>query len=227
MSVILERIQELADPAAAAAEVASLNERLAAERSVPADVAQQVHEIADALGRTAAERWEAIDPQHAVVLLRAVVSAQVAADAPGSAAARDELRVALETTRQALAAIAEREPVADERTTKEIVRWLVDTTGVPQARLARLLGVSPRQFQRWISPADRAQPEGDDGRAVRAVARIVAQLRFVLTPAGVIDWFSWPRDDLGGRAPGELLSDPARLPDLTAAAGRMRSMYAT
>ena len=42
---------------------------------------------------------------------------------------------------------------------------------VSQAELAHLLGVSPRQFQRWLSPAETAGPEGPDLRRVRAVAR--------------------------------------------------------
>jgi uncharacterized protein (DUF2384 family) len=137
------------------------------------------------------------------------------------------LRVALESLRQGFAAIAESEPVADERSPKEVARWLAEKTEVPQNRLAELFGVSLRQFQRWVSPQERAQPEGDDARRVRAVARIVNQLRFSLTPAGAIEWFSWPRDDLDGRRPIELLDEPGRLPELTALAGSMRSTYAT
>ena len=105
-------------------------------------------------------------------------------------------------------------------------RWLADTTEVPQNRLAALLGVSMRQFQRWLS-TQGAQPEGDDARRARAVARIVNQLRFSLTPAGAVEWFGWPRDDLGGRRPADLLDQAERLPELAAIAGSMRSTYAT
>jgi hypothetical protein len=136
------------------------------------------------------------------------------------------LRVALESIRQGFAAIAESEPVSDERSSKELVHWLVQVTEVPQSRLARLIGVSTRQFQRWASSTEPSSPEGDDARKVRAIARIVGQLRFVLTPAGTIDWFDWPRDDLRGRTPSDLLDDPQRLPELTLAAGSMRSTYA-
>ena len=146
--------------------------------------------------------------------------------ASGEPGARDRLRVALESLRQGFAAIAESEPVADERSAKDVVRWLADTTEVPQNRLAALLGVSLRQFQRWLS-TQGAQPEGDDARRARAVARIVNQLRFSLTPAGSVDWFGWPRDDLGGRRPAELLDQPEPLPELAAIAGSMRSTYAT
>jgi hypothetical protein len=86
--------------------------------------------------------------------------------------------------------------------------------------------VSLRQFQRWLS-TQGSQPEGEDARRVRAVARIVNQLRFSLTPAGAIEWFGWPRDDLAGKRPSDLLGDPGRLPELAALAGSMRSTYAT
>jgi hypothetical protein len=225
MTAIAERI-DLSDPRAAAIDLARLNDRLAREATIPADVADGVREFAAAIEQTDLAAWETVDPRHALVVLKAGVSAQRALDKPESPAARDQLRIALESIRQGLAAIAEREPVADERSPKDVVRWLAETTDVPQARLAELFGVSPRQFQRWLSAAETSEPEGEDGRKVRAVARIVNQLRFVLTPGGAIDWFDWPRGDLGGETPRVLLADPARLPDLTAVAGRMRSSYA-
>jgi hypothetical protein len=206
----------------AAADVAKLNDRLAREHGIPAGVAADARALVAAIDAAPLERWEAVDPHHAVVALRAAVAAQRAIED----GARDRLRVALESIRQSLAAIAEQEPVADERSPKQIVQWLVDRTGVPQARLAELLGVSPRHFQRWVSGTEGAAPEGRDAQKVRAVARIVNQLRFVLTPAGAVDWFGWPRRDLGGRTPGELLDDPRALPELTAAAASMRSTSA-
>jgi DNA-binding transcriptional regulator YiaG len=116
------------------------------------------------------------------------------------------LRVALESIRQALVAIAEREPVADDHTPKEIVQWLADRTEVPQARLAELLGVSARQLQRWLSSTETAQPEGDDVRKVRLVARNVNQL--------------------GNRTPLDLLPDVTQEAALVAIAGSMRASHA-
>jgi uncharacterized protein (DUF2384 family) len=226
MTAVLDSIVDLSHPAAAAREVAQLNARLVAEPTIPDEVSAGVREIALAIQQTGLAHWEAIDPRHAVVLLQSEVIAQRALDKPDSPVARDELRIALESMRQALAAIAEREPVSDERSPKELVRWLAEVTEVPQAQLAELLGVSTRQFQRWVSPTELSQPEGEDARRVRAVARIVNQLRFVLTPAGAIAWFDWPRSDLGGRTPTSLLSDPQQLPELLAAAGSMRGAYA-
>jgi len=221
----MDSVAEIAQPAVAAAEVARLNDRLARERTIPADVEEGVRELAAGLTATALARWEQIDPYVTLIVHRNVIAAQQAIEDPASPEARDRLRVALEGVRQGFAAIAEAEPVSDERPAKEIVRWLAETTEVPQARLARLLGVSLRTFQRWLSEAP-SQPEGDDARKVRAVARIVGQLRFALTPAGAVAWFDWPRGDLGGRAPRELLDDPASLPELVAIAGSMRGTLA-
>jgi hypothetical protein len=203
-----------------------LNQRLATEPTIPHAISDAVHEIAAGVTETALARWERIDPRHAIIILQSVVAAQEAIEDRQATRGRDRLRVALESMRQALAAIAEGEEVSDDRSSKELVRWLVETTEVPQARLAAVIGVSARQFQRWASPKESSQPEGDDARRLRAIARIVSQLRFVLTPGGTIDWFEWPRRDLRGRTPRQVLADPKRLPDLTAAAAAMRSTSA-
>jgi uncharacterized protein (DUF2384 family) len=226
VSAVLDSIADLSEPAAAAGEIQRLNDRLAGERTIPADVAESVREIAAAVDLTNLRRWEAIDPHHAVIVLHSAVSAQRTLEDLESTAARDQLRVALESIRQSLAAIAEREPVSDERSPKEIVQWLTQRTEVPQARLADLFGVSARQLQRWVSGSESAQPEGEDARKVRLVARIVNQLRFVLTPGGTVDWFTWPRADLGNRRPLDLLDDPAQEPTLNLIAGNMRSAFA-
>jgi len=226
MAAVLACVAQIADPAEAAREIARLNDRLAHERRIPREVVAAVHEVAAGVTQTALARWEAIDPYLTLILHRSVIAAQEALDDRDRAAGRDRLRIALEGLRQAFAAIAESEPVGDDRSAKEIARWLAETAEVSQAQLAELLGVSLRQFQRWISPHVATQPEGEDARRVRAVARIVNQLRFSLTPTGAIGWFDWPRDDLGGATPAELLDDAARLPELTAAAGSMRGTYA-
>ena len=226
MSAVLDAIADLSQPAAAATEIQRLNDRLAGERTIPAEIADAVRELAAGVDQTNLRRWEAIDPHHAVIVLRAAVSAQRALEDPGSSAARDQLRIALESIRQALAAIAERASVSDERTPKQIVQWLAVRTEVSQQTLAQLLGVSARQLQRWLSQSEAVQPEGDDARKVRVIARVVNQLRFVLSPAGTIDWFGWPRTDLDQRRPLDLLDDPAEEPTLVMVAGAMRSQLA-
>jgi hypothetical protein len=224
MSAVLAAVADVSNPVSAAEELQRLNDLLARESSISPEVREGVHQFAAGVTQTALARWEALDPRHALLVLHSAVEAQEALEDPGG---RDRLRVALETARQAFAAVAEAEPVADERTPKEVVRWLVEITEAPQARLAELLGVSLRHFQRWASPHESSHPEGDDVRTVRALARVVNQLRYVLTPAGVVDWFDWPRRDLRGATPRDALRDPARLPELLAAAASMRSTYAT
>jgi hypothetical protein len=223
---VLDTIADLRDPEAAAAEIQLLNDRLATERAIPADIAAEVRDVATGVDRTNLRRWEMIDPRHALIVLHSSLSAQRAIEEPQSSQARDQLRVALESLRQALAAIAEREPVSGERSPKEVVQWLAARTEVSQVTLAQLLGVSARQLQRWLSPVEPAQPELEDARKVRLVARIVNQLTYALTPAGSVAWFEWPRHDLGHKAPRDLLDDPRHEPTLLSIAGAMRGTLA-
>lgn len=207
-------------PAEAAEAIARANEQLARSAEVTPKAAGLVASVAAAVGQ--AERWEeTVDPYLVTLLHRSVIQAQHAV----GEGERDALRIALARLVHALSAIADTEPVSAERTPKEIARWLAEAVGVPQRRLAELLGVDLRRFQRWISAREAAGPEGDDARRVRAVAVLANQLRHSLTADGVVDWFDWPQRDLGGSTPRELLDDPMRLPDLLAAAGSMRATY--
>ena len=210
---------DLAQPAAAAAAVDALNDALAASTRVPAEVGSAVGELVAAVRATPLERWTAADPYLALLVHRAVLDAQAAVDGEE----RDALRIALERLSHALAALGEAEEVGDARSPKELARWLVATVEVPQRDLAELLGVDLRRFQRWISARERTRPEGEEARRLRALARLVGQLRHSFTPAGVVAWFDWPRADLGGATPRQLLPDAVRLPDLVLAAGSTRS----
>ena len=210
---------DLAQPLVAAAAVDALNDRLAAEDGVAPEVAERVAALADAVRATPLDRWTAADPYLALLVHRAVLDAQAAVEDES----RDALRIALERLSHALAALGEAEEVGDARTPKELARWLVSAVDVPQRDLADLLGVDLRRFQRWISERERTRPEGEEARRLRALARIVGQLRHAFTPEGVVAWFDWPRPELGGATPRELLPDPLRLPDLVLAAGSTRS----
>src|SRR2546421_3767638 len=158
MTVVLEAVTEIARPAEAAQVLARLNNRLAHEATIPPDICRAVGEVATGVTRTALTRWQGVDPYLSLVIHRAVIQAEEAVRDPDDPAARDSLRIALESMRQGFASIAESQPVADERSPKEIARWLAERTEVPQNRLAELFGVSLRQLQRWVSPHERAQP---------------------------------------------------------------------
>jgi hypothetical protein len=210
---------DLRYPTRAAAAVDGLNDRLAAGPAVDDAARDGVAALTDAVRETPLDRWIAADPYLALLVHRSVLEAQAAAQARE----RDALRLALERAGHALAALGEAEEVGDGRPAKELARWLAETVDAPQRDLANLLGVDLRRFQRWASAAERTRPEGEDARRVRAVARLVAQLRHAYTAAGVLAWFERPRADLGGHAPRELLDDPVRLPDLLLAAGSARA----
>jgi hypothetical protein len=210
---------DLARPVAAAAAVDSLNDLLALEAHVPAGFGEEVARLSSAVRATPLERWTAADPYLALLVHRAVLDAQAAVED----GARDALRIALERLSHALAALGEAEEVGDGRTPKELARWLASVVEVPQRDLADLLGVDLRRFQRWISARERTRPEGEEARRLRALARLVGQLRHSFTSAGVVAWFDWPCPELGGATPRELLPDPVRLPDLMLAAGSTRS----
>jgi len=143
----MEIIAEIAHPAEAAAEVARLNAALARSRTIPPEVADGVREISEGVTWTALARWEAIDPYLTLIVHRGVIDAQRSLEEPDNAGARDRLRVALESIRQGFAAIAETDPVGDERSPKEIVQWLAAKTEASQSALADLLGVSKQRHQ--------------------------------------------------------------------------------
>ena len=226
MNAVLETIRDLSRPAEAAAELLQLSHELGRHTTIPTEIQEPVREITDAVdgNRTA---WGRVDPYYVEILLRATLSAQIALMEPTLPESRDRLRFALDALAQAFASIAEDQPVSDDRTGKELVSWLVQHSEVSQAELARLVGVSPRQFQRWVSPAEKSAPEGDDLRRVRAIVRIFNQLRFALTPAGAIAWFTWRLPDLKNRRPIDLLDKPNQYARLVGLAADMRSMTAT
>jgi uncharacterized protein (DUF2384 family) len=226
MNATLQTIRDLSRPAEAASELHELSMELAYHDTIPAAIRERVRELIGAVDAETASFGQ-VDPYYVELVLRAALSAQIALMEPEAPDSRLRLRMALDSLAQAFASIAEDQPVSDDRSGKELVAWLVAITEAPQAQIAQLIGVSPRQFQRWLSPSESASPEGDDLRRVRAIARIVNQLRFSLTPAGVVDWFSWRSPELGRKRPIDLLDKPAQLPRLIGLASDLRSTTAT
>jgi hypothetical protein len=82
----------------------------------------------------------------------------------------------------------------------QLLRWLPNTT---QAEIARLVGISDRQFHRWKTNG------GTPPRRLSLVARLVALLRRSWTEEGVLAWFHRARRDLDGHTPFDVLDDPA------------------
>jgi uncharacterized protein (DUF2384 family) len=86
-----------------------------------------------------------------------------------------------------------------EAVVRNLQAWLPETS---QSTLADLVGISPRQFQRWKKDG------GKPTRRLRLVARMVAILRRGWTEEGVVAWFYRPRRELNGKRPIEVLDDP-------------------
>jgi uncharacterized protein (DUF2384 family) len=82
----------------------------------------------------------------------------------------------------------------------QLLAWLPNTT---QAEIARLVGISNRQFHRWKTSGGRPP------RRLTLVARLVALLHRAWTEEGVIAWFHRPRPELDGKTPLDVLDDPA------------------
>jgi hypothetical protein len=215
---------DIRQPSLVAQGLAEANRRLAREAATPPFVVGLVESITDAI---------AVGDEHELALVNPWVWIRVQGAAlRAQAALRDEdperrrqLRLALEQMRFLFARIAEREPIGEDRPANEVARWLEGVLpSVAQPRKARLLGVSPRTYQRWIS--DQSLPAGADERRLRVLSRIVNQLRHSLTGPGVVDWFEHPRADLGDARPVEVLDDPDRLEPLLAAAAASRGNVA-
>ena len=170
---------------------------------------------------------ESVDPYLAEGLLGGAVVCLKALRDDDVARSRRELRLGLEQVRQALRDVLAEHPVSADQSAKAVARWLADTVSVPQAEVARILDVSPRTFQRWLSETDTAAPTGDDEMRLRIVARLVNHLRHSFTGPGALRWLERPHPQLGDRPPISLLGDEATYPALTQLAARARSMVAT
>lgn len=200
---------DLRHPELIAHELAEANRRLAREEEVPASILGLVRELSEQIAETDASELEAVDPYLWIELQRAALKALGAIQEGDPRAERRAVRIGLEQLRFLMMRLTERQPAAEDRPVKELVRWLDQVVAVPQRRKAELLGVADRTYQRWVSARDSTAPEGDDERAVRLLARIAGQLRHSLGGAGVIDWLEHPRDELDGERPIDQLQDPA------------------
>lgn len=214
------------DPAILEQELAEQNLILARAREIPDAVRYYVEDLADDVAQHSIEATLRTDPYLLVAMQQSLLAAVRALENPRPEQARRELRVRLEQLRQVYRDLADARPVFEDRPAKELARWLAQVLDVPHARLAELLDVSPRTFQRWVSETDSSEPAGDDARRVRLVANMVGHLRHALTGRGVVEWFERPHPLIDGRAPKELLDDPDALTQLTRLAASTRSAIA-
>lgn len=211
------------DSATIAEELAERNLRLARETEISEDLRLYLEQLADDVSTLTSEAPGEVDPYLLLSAQSALIGALRALDIPDAATARRELRTRLEQMRHVFRDIAEGGPLYEDRSAREMARWLASVLDTSQASLAELLGVSPRTFQRWISETGPGGPQGEDARRVRVVARIVNHLRHALTGPGVVRWFARPHPQLAGGRPLDVLDDPQAADLLTTLAAGSRS----
>lgn len=214
------------DPGAIEAQLAEQNDLLGREHGVPEAVRLFVEDLADQLAAAPAEIMLRADPYLLVSLQRSLIAALRAIEREDEEAARDDLRIRLEQLRHVYRDLADMRPAYLERPVDELVGWLNDTLGVPQPRLAAILGVSPRTLQRWLSASGSTAPVDADADRVRLIASAVAHLRHSLTGRGVIEWFERPHPMIGERPPLQILDEPDALQRISRLAASTRSSLA-
>jgi uncharacterized protein (DUF2384 family) len=206
-----------------AEELAERNLRLARETEISEDLRLYLEQLADYVSAFTSEAPGEVDPYLLLAAQSALIGALRVLDSPDTAGARREMRTRLEQMRHVFRDIAEGGPLYEDRSAREIARWLATVLDTSQASLAELLGVSARTFQRWISEAGPGEPQGEDARRVRVVAQIANHLRHALTGPGVVRWFARPHPRLGGDRPLDLLDDPQAADLLATLAAGARS----
>lgn len=202
-------------------EIAERGRQLATQTTISDDLRFFVDELADELLQAPAGMPLRVDPYFLLSAQRALIGSLRALDVEEPPRARRQMRIHLEQLRQVYRDLAEGEVVYDDRPPKEVAQWLASVLEVSQSRLAELVGVSARTFQRWVSSSDKVRPEGEDARRLRIIATAANHLRHALTGPGVVRWFEEPSPALDGRRPLDLLDDPAeavRVPTLAASA---------
>jgi uncharacterized protein (DUF2384 family) len=203
------------------------NSLLAEDAVVPNQVAELIQELGDRADQMSSTDVGAVDPYLLVSFQRGLIGSLRALHLPDESQRRRQLRVSIERMRQALRDFVEEVPVGEAESAKEIARWLMEVLDVPVARIAELLNVSPRTYQRWLSPSAATTPHGDDALKLRVAARIANHLRHVFTGPGVVRWFDRPHPQLEGEAPILLLRHSERLNELVNLAAASRSSAAT
>jgi uncharacterized protein (DUF2384 family) len=203
---------DLAHPELVAHELDEANRRLARQAVAPASVLGLVEAVCDEIGNTSREQLSGVgvEPDAWIEIQRAALRAQrvVLGGDKDDRQQRRRLRLLIEELRFRLARLAEDEQVSDERPIDDVVRWLDNVLSLPQAAKARLCRVGERTYQRWVSETDPGHPTGDDERRVRLLARLVTDLRYVLTAVGAAEWLEREHPALGDRVPLDLLDEP-------------------
>lgn len=199
--------------------------RLRTSATVPASVLGLVTDLCEDIANTDLDEASDVSPAAWIAVQAAALRALGAVHESNEREQRRKLRLLIEELRFRLARLAEDQPISDGRPIKDVVRWLDQAWNVSQSVKGELFEVSDRTWQRWASPNETSEPTGDEDRRVRLVARLVNDLRFLLTANGVLEWLTAELPDLGGRTPLDVVRDGEidGLRQLLAVVGRARS----
>jgi hypothetical protein len=181
--------------------------RLRTSETVPESVLGLVTDLCEDIANTDLDEAPDVSPAAWIAVQAAALRAFSAIHEVDEREQRRRLRLTIEELRFRLARLAEDQPISDGRPIKDVVRWLDQAWNVSQSVKGELFEVSDRTWQRWASPNETSEPTGDQDRQIRLVARLVNDLRFLLTANGVLDWLSAELPDLGGRTPLDVVRD--------------------
>jgi hypothetical protein len=191
--------------------------------AVPSQIAELIDSFESVHGAATPLDLEA-DPYLTATLWAAAFRAEKALRYDSAEDQRRDVRVGLEQFRHALRDIVEGQPYDDGAPIRDVLARTAGTLATSQKTLAELLGVSVRQLQRWLAH-DGSEPGAVDAARIRAVGKVVSQLRHSFTGPGVPAWFDREHPVLK-RRPIELLDDPLSYPQVLSAATAARAMTA-
>ncbi|MGN6215529.1 MAG: hypothetical protein ACTHN7_01010 [Solirubrobacterales bacterium] len=133
----------------------------------------------------------------------------------------DSFLVHAESVRHIVRDALDGQPAGGESEARDLLAGIAERlSGVTRKELSNLLGVGERQIQRLAK--DEGRPPS---RRLQLVARLVSLLWRAWTPQGVVAWFYRGRGDLEGKAPIDVLDDPAFERSLLLAARRGRAQH--
>jgi hypothetical protein len=217
-AVVIPGLKDLRDPMAAALVIGQANEELGRAVEIPDKVRSVVQGISKAVADTNLHAFEGLSPALHAVLLKGLGEAATAVDEGD----RSRLRIALTRIEHALRGASDR-LLSHREDPREALAWIIATTRVPKRNVAALIGADERAVQRWTAEGSSGGRIDEFAPQIAMLAEAVSELRHVFTPVGSIQWFDWPRDDLGDRPPRVLLRNAEEFPLLRHAIARTRS----
>ncbi|MGZ4267637.1 MAG: hypothetical protein ACXVFK_04785 [Solirubrobacteraceae bacterium] len=202
------------------------SQRLRREPTVPPSIIGLLSDLCDEIGEMSPGDLQSVAPTDWIAVQSAALRtlSAIRHDEDERQQRRD-LRLLTEELRFRMARIADAQSFSEERPAKDVVQWLDSVWSVPQAAKGAVFDVSDRTWQRWAATNESGHPTGDADRHVRLVARVVGDLRYLLTANGVLAWLQTSEPDLGDRTPLEVIQagDADGLSQLFALVARARS----